>query len=81
MDIIHRGLTTFPLSLLVDNKPLMSAVATVQVHWTLPFCIALCSVELFGRSAVRDELGVYLTMMMTKDKKHFRVRKDRGYTA
>jgi len=30
----------------VDNKR-PSSVAAI-LHWTLPFCIALCSVDLFG---------------------------------
>ena len=37
---------------MVNNKQLMSTAATL--HWTLPFCIAPCSVELFG-SVVRLE--------------------------
>jgi len=29
-----------------DNKQLTPTAPTL--HWTLPFCIALCSVEVFG---------------------------------
>jgi len=42
---------------MVDNKQLMSTVATVQC--TLHFCIALCSVDLLG-SIVVEELGLEL---------------------
>ena len=35
-----------PLHNKVDNKRPASVVAILQ--WTLPFCIALCSVDLFG---------------------------------
>ena len=34
------------LYLMVDNKQLKLTAPTV--HWTLSFCIVLCSVELFG---------------------------------
>ena len=35
---------------MVDNMQLMLAAATM--HWTLPFCIALCSRDLFGSDAL-----------------------------
>ena len=37
---------------MVDNKKLISTAATV--HCTLPFCFALCSVDLLG-SVVAEE--------------------------
>jgi len=40
---------------MVNNKQLMYTVPTV--HWTLPFCIALCSVDLFGLVVVVVVVG------------------------
>ena len=39
---------------MVDSKQLMLTAPTV--HCTLPFCIALCSVDLFGSVVVEHDL-------------------------
>ena len=46
MGIVHCSTTKLSLYHEADNKPPVS-VAT-KVHWTLPFCISLCSVDSFG---------------------------------
>ena len=63
-----------PILHLVDSKRLTWIASTVQ--WRLPFCIALCSVNLFG-SVV--EYGLALDFDDVKGYENRRVRKDRGY--
>jgi len=46
MKIVHCESSKAPLFRVVNNKQLLSAATTV--HWTPPFCIALCSGDLFG---------------------------------
>ena len=46
MKIVHYNSSKPTLHCLVDNKRPASVAAILQ--WTLPFCIALCSVDLFG---------------------------------
>ena len=36
----------------VDNTQLMSTAATV--HWTLPFCISICSAQFFGSALLAE---------------------------
>ena len=45
MKIVHYKGTKPPLNLVEDNKPPLR-VAAIS-HLTLPFCISLCSVDLF----------------------------------
>ena len=46
MQTVHCSLSESSLYLGVDNKRLTLVAATA--HWTLRFCIALCSVDLLG---------------------------------
>ena len=46
MKILHYNSSEPPLKYRVDNRLPRSVAAILQ--WTLPFCIALCSVDLFG---------------------------------
>ena len=45
-EMIHYSSSKPPIYYRVDNKRPASVVAILQ--WTLPFCIWLCSVDLFG---------------------------------
>ena len=57
---------------MVDNKQLKLTASTV--HWTLSFCIALCSVELFG-SVVLGEHDFELELVDDLEKRKFLHRK------
>ena len=46
MKIVHYNSSKPPLYCLVDNTRPAPVAAILQ--WTLPFCISLCSVDLFG---------------------------------
>ena len=46
MEIVHCESTKPPLYSRVDNKRPASFAAIL--HWTLPFCIAICSADFLG---------------------------------
>ena len=55
-----------------DNKQLKLTAPTV--HWTLSFCIALCSVELFG-SVVLGENDFELELVDDEEQRKFLYKK------
>ena len=54
MEMVHYFSPQQPLYGMEDNKQLMPTEPTM--HCTLPFCIALCSMQLVGSVVVEHDL-------------------------